>query len=54
MIHFYKLVASPVGMWLFYVQHQFGGVYGVRHDNRDEAQRKLVSFRALETLLLAT
>ena len=29
------LVASSVGMWLFYVQHQFEGVYWARHGNWD-------------------
>jgi omega-6 fatty acid desaturase (delta-12 desaturase) len=29
------LVASCVGMWLFYVQHQFEGVYWARHENWD-------------------
>jgi len=29
------LVASSVGMWLFYVQHQFEGVYWARHENWD-------------------
>jgi omega-6 fatty acid desaturase (delta-12 desaturase) len=28
-------VASCVGMWLFYVQHQFEGVYWARHENWD-------------------
>ena len=27
------LVASSIGMWLFYVQHQFEGVYWARHEN---------------------
>jgi omega-6 fatty acid desaturase (delta-12 desaturase) len=29
------LVASSIGMWLFYVQHQFEGVYWARHENWD-------------------
>ena len=29
------LVASSAGMWLFYVQHQFEGVYWARHENWD-------------------
>lgn len=29
------LVASCAGMWLFYVQHQFEGVYWARHENWD-------------------
>ena len=29
------IVASSAGMWLFYVQHQFEGVYWARHENWD-------------------
>lgn len=29
------LLASTLGVWLFYVQHQFEGVYWSRHDNWD-------------------
>jgi len=29
------LVASAAGVWLFYLQHQFQGVYWERHENWD-------------------
>ena len=32
------LVAGTIGVWLFYVQHQFQGVYWARHENRDQVK----------------
>jgi len=29
------LMAAPLGVWLFYIQHQFEGVYWARHDEWD-------------------
>jgi omega-6 fatty acid desaturase (delta-12 desaturase) len=35
------LVASGVGVWLFYVQHQFEGVYWARHEDWDPIRAAL-------------
>lgn len=29
------IIATTIGLWLFYIQHQFEGVYWVRHDKWD-------------------
>jgi len=29
------LVAGAIGIWMFYIQHQFAGVYWARHNERD-------------------
>ena len=47
------LVASVVGTWLFYVQHQFEGVYWSRHEGWDFAEAALSgsSYLALPRVL---
>jgi omega-6 fatty acid desaturase (delta-12 desaturase) len=35
------LIAGAIGVWMFYVQHQFEGVYWERHDNWDYASAAL-------------
>ena len=35
------MVAGPAGVWLFYVQHQFDGVYWARHSNWDYTKAAL-------------
>ncbi|HSE43495.1 MAG TPA: fatty acid desaturase [Acidobacteriota bacterium] len=35
------IVAGSAGVWLFYVQHQFDGVYWARHSNWDYAKAAL-------------
>jgi len=35
------LIAGAVGVWLFYVQHQFQGVYWSRHENWDPVKAAL-------------
>ncbi|MBI5057788.1 MAG: fatty acid desaturase [Nitrospirae bacterium] len=35
------LIAGAVGVWLFYVQHQFEGVYWSRHENWDPVKAAL-------------
>ena len=32
------IIAATMGVWLFYVQHQFQGVYWARHENRDQVK----------------
>jgi len=47
------LIAGAVGIWLFYVQHQFDGVYWARHEtwNRLDAALKGSSYYKLPRLL---
>lgn len=47
------MLAASAGVWLFYVQHQFDGVYWVRHENWDfkSAALKGSSFYKLPKLL---
>jgi omega-6 fatty acid desaturase (delta-12 desaturase) len=35
------LIAGAIGVWLFYVQHQFEGVYWARHEDWDPVQAAL-------------
>ncbi|MFO7594937.1 MAG: fatty acid desaturase [Desulfocurvibacter africanus] len=36
------LIAGAIGIWLFYVQHQFEGVYWSRHENWDPVRAALL------------
>lgn len=46
-------VASTIGLWLFYIQHQFEGVYWARHDQWDlmTAAMKGCSYYKLPNIL---
>jgi len=35
------LIAGAIGVWLFYIQHQFEGVYWSRHENWDPVKAAL-------------
>ncbi|WP_202797911.1 fatty acid desaturase [Desulfocurvibacter africanus] len=47
------LIAGAMGIWLFYVQHQFEGVYWARHENWDPVKAALLgcSYYKLPKLL---
>ena len=47
------MIGTSVGIWLFYVQHQFDGVYWERHQNWDyvDAALKGSSFYKLPRVL---
>ncbi len=47
------LIAGVIGLWMFYIQHQFEGVYWARHDFRDPMKVALAgsSYYRLPTVL---
>jgi omega-6 fatty acid desaturase (delta-12 desaturase) len=46
------VIAGTFGMWLFYIQHQFEGVYWARHEewNQMRAVTPLTIRRSLKSL----